>query len=462
MPSLDLAACVVLAGCLAVVLCWLAVVKQAPTAFIVLFTVVVGGLLFLLQLLGRRCEHIRPDRNCRQALCRSTEGKHSGTHVDSLDGLRAVAVSWVILYHALCVPTFFFVGPTNYNQFIGQWYMQFAFSGAMGVDLFFVLSGFLIVSLLVPEGRKAAAVGANVATQAADDAIASTESRAALGTCNAGVRYGAFLLKRFLRLAPAYLVLLAYNVSPLQPDETQRETCRAWWWLNVPLFLNNYFDLWVAPHVKDPLYRAWLGCDLHTWTVAVEWQFYLASVPLVHTLLLLERWMARRERCIERARARALRLQLVLLAVLIGCTVLLRWWLRRQVRSPTLLSPRDAAGSPAHPSPFPFPTLMIFSSRVPAALTAHTYHCLLCAPPCQCSVRRRVWPVRECHDVHARWAIPRGDGSRSSHAQPATVIRAIRAIALATRAFGSPDGVHAASAATVSHQGLAPRRRSHL
>jgi len=351
-PSLDLAACVVLAGCLAVVLCWLAVVKQAPTAFIVLFTVVVGGLLFLLQLLGRRCEHIRPDRNCRQALCRSTEGKHSGTHVDSLDGLRAVAVSWVILYHALCVPTFFFVGPTNYNQFIGQWYMQFAFSGAMGVDLFFVLSGFLIVSLLVPEGRKAAAVGANVATQAADDAIASTESRAALGTCNAGVRYGAFLLKRFLRLAPAYLVLLAYNVSPLQPDETQRETCRAWWWLNVPLFLNNYFDLWVAPHVKDPLYRAWLGCDLHTWTVAVEWQFYLASVPLVHTLLLLERWMARRERCIERARARALRLQLVLLAVLIGCTVLLRWWLRRQVRSPTLLSPRDAAGSPAHPSPF--------------------------------------------------------------------------------------------------------------
>ena len=423
MPPLDLAACIVLAGCLLILAVWLAVAKQAPTAFIVLFTVAVGGLLLLLQLLGRRCEHIRPDRNCRQAYCRSTKSKHSGTHVDSLDGLRALAVSWVILYHALCVPTFFFVGPTNYNQFIGQWYMQFAFSGAMGVDLFFVLSGFLIVSLLVPEGRKAAAVGANVAAQAADDALASTESRAALGTCNAGVRYGAFLLKRFLRLAPAYLVLLAYNVSPLQPDETQRDTCRAWWWLNVPLFINNYFDLWVAPHVKDPLYRAWLGCDLHTWTVAVEWQFYLASVPLVHTLLLLERWMARQERCIERARARALRLQLILLAVLIGCTVLLRWWLRRQVRCPTLLPPCDADD-------------LLFS----CARCSHRPHVPLSyAPRCQCSVRRRFQPVRECHDVHARWAIPRGDGSRSSHAQPATVIRALDH---PTRAFGSPNGVH--------------------
>src|SRR4051794_12341188 len=50
----------------------------------------------------------------------------------ALDGLRAIAVSVVVLYH------------------LGYAWMR---GGFMGVDAFFVLSGFLITSLLIQERR---------------------------------------------------------------------------------------------------------------------------------------------------------------------------------------------------------------------------------------------------------------------------------------------------------------------
>src|SRR6266508_4442563 len=77
----------------------------------------------------------------------------------SLDGLRAIAVGLVIMDHAL-------VGP-----FLG-W-------GQVGVTLFFVLSGFLITTLLL-------------------------EERSASGR----IDLAAFYLRRALRLLPALLVLL--------------------------------------------------------------------------------------------------------------------------------------------------------------------------------------------------------------------------------------------------------------
>ena len=54
-----------------------------------------------------------------------------------LDGLRAFAILPVILHH--CYP---FHGPFAWTGFVGE-------AGWMGVDLFFVLSGFLITGILV-------------------------------------------------------------------------------------------------------------------------------------------------------------------------------------------------------------------------------------------------------------------------------------------------------------------------
>src|ERR1700756_3538037 len=87
--------------------------------------------------------------------------------VPGLDLLRAVAISWVMIYHA-----------SLYNL-VSQhsWVVRF---GWMGVDLFFVLSGFLIaVHLLRPWAR----------------GQAPSLSR--------------FFTRRLLRTLPAYLVVLA-------------------------------------------------------------------------------------------------------------------------------------------------------------------------------------------------------------------------------------------------------------
>src|SRR3954453_4386536 len=80
-------------------------------------------------------------------------------HVAGLDGLRGLAVLLVMCDH------FGTLDPTRWNWTRGGW---------VGVDLFFVLSGFLITSLLLRESSS-----------------------------NGDVSYGAFYLRRALRLLPA-------------------------------------------------------------------------------------------------------------------------------------------------------------------------------------------------------------------------------------------------------------------
>src|SRR6476619_4241954 len=84
----------------------------------------------------------------------STEHQ-SHSHIAALDGLRALAVIAVLLFHA--------------------GYLR---GGFLGVDLFFALSGFLITSLLLRE------------------------------TTTGGLRLGAFWGRRARRLLPALLAML--------------------------------------------------------------------------------------------------------------------------------------------------------------------------------------------------------------------------------------------------------------
>lgn len=147
----------------------------------------------------------------------------------ALDGLRGVAILLVIFSHAH-VPLF---------------------GGAfLGVDLFFVLSGFLITSLLLMERASTGALG-----------------------------YWRFYRRRFLRLMPALALFLgAYVVlAPLLWPGLDDVTQDAWVSL---LYLADYgiafFD---SP-----------GTLLHMWSLSVEEHFYLVWPPL---LMLLVRFSAR-------------------------------------------------------------------------------------------------------------------------------------------------------------------------
>lgn len=153
-----------------------------------------------------------------------------------IQGLRAVAVLIVVAYHArLPIP-----------------------GGFTGVDVFFVISGFVIAQSLYRESAK--------------------------GT---KVSLSRFYARRFWRLAPALgllvgttLILSALLLSPLGAQQTAAQTAFAATlsFANAAIFLTsgNYFD---APAEGNPL--------LHTWSLSVEEQFYLAA-----PILLVLAWRA--------------------------------------------------------------------------------------------------------------------------------------------------------------------------
>jgi peptidoglycan/LPS O-acetylase OafA/YrhL len=155
-----------------------------------------------------------------------------------IDGLRAVAVLLVLLFHFQLVP--------------------WGKAGFIGVDVFFVISGYLITTIV----RRQLDAGT--------------------------FAFGAFYAARVRRLAPGLAAVLllvlawgAWRLAPLELAELARQAAAAQLYLsNVYYWRNfNYFGL-----TSDTVYL------LHTWSLAVEEQFYLLY-PLL--LVALQRWMRR-------------------------------------------------------------------------------------------------------------------------------------------------------------------------
>jgi peptidoglycan/LPS O-acetylase OafA/YrhL len=162
----------------------------------------------------------------------------AGRHLPALDGVRALAIVAVIAYHL------------GYG---------WASGGYLGVDLFFVLSGFLITSLLVEER--------------------SGSSR---------VRLGAFWGRRARRLLPALLVMLGLLSLwvAISPGDTDLSQLRSDGLATILYFANwhqlfahqSYFTQFEAP---SPLQ--------HTWSLAIEEQFYLVWPFVILAIFKLRR-----------------------------------------------------------------------------------------------------------------------------------------------------------------------------
>ena len=155
------------------------------------------------------------------------------TYTPALDGLRAVAVLAVMLYHGG---------------------MAITSGGFLGVDVFFVLSGFLITTLLLLEFE-----------------------------ATGGLNLTAFWGRRARRLLPAlFLVLVAVLIYAAFLRGEAAASVRAdalatlfyvsnWWFIASG---NSYFDQFQDP---SPL--------THTWSLAIEEQWYLL-LPLALVVLL--------------------------------------------------------------------------------------------------------------------------------------------------------------------------------
>ncbi len=156
-----------------------------------------------------------------------------GGRIHQVDALRGVAVIMVVVLH-------------YYEGIVPSWLISRFLLLTSGVDLFFVLSGFLIGGILL-------------------DAKRSSNF------------FATFYVRRFCRIAPPYLILIAlYLVAMILPWTQDLATFhgRYPWW-SYPTFTQNFF---IAARNSSDYDNDWMAA---TWSFAVEEQFYLLFPLLV-------------------------------------------------------------------------------------------------------------------------------------------------------------------------------------
>ncbi|MGA7107882.1 MAG: acyltransferase [Terracidiphilus sp.] len=151
-------------------------------------------------------------------------------YIPELQGLRGLAVLGVVVYH--CHP-----------RLVGTWLYSASLWGWAGVNLFFVLSGFLITSILL-EARDRPHYFRN------------------------------FYARRALRIWPVYVLVLAvcYANAPwfIGPGVWDAVKTAPWW--AYALFLQNLLHWTMPPAVAQ------------TWSLAIEEQYYFLWAPVVRFL----------------------------------------------------------------------------------------------------------------------------------------------------------------------------------
>jgi peptidoglycan/LPS O-acetylase OafA/YrhL len=166
---------------------------------------------------------------------RTVQRASSSGHLPTLDGIRGLAISWVV-FHNTADPL-----PSTVHG-ASHLLALLAHPGWIGVQLFFALSGFLITGIL-------------------------------LDTQRATNYFFAFYAKRALRILPLYytVLILLMIVAPHLERGTALSQATPKEWLSLWLFIVNWTH--AAPYGSA-----------HFWSLAIEEQFYLLWPFIVHRL----------------------------------------------------------------------------------------------------------------------------------------------------------------------------------
>lgn len=167
----------------------------------------------------------------------NNEGK---LHFPALDGLRFLAFLGVFCYHG-----FIYKGHEFYESAVFSFFYTIFQNGNTGVNVFYVLSGFLIFYLLLKE-------------------------RSSTGSVN----FYAFYIKRILRIWPLYFICIAYGfyLYPVIKDLINEPFVQNHNIFTYLTFTNNFET---AKEFPDCFFLSVL------WSIAVEFQFYLLAPVIV-------------------------------------------------------------------------------------------------------------------------------------------------------------------------------------
>ena len=156
----------------------------------------------------------------------------SKKRIREIDGIRAIAIIAVLIYHAR----------------VGKYFS----GGFLGVDMFFVISGYVITLSL----------------------------RKSIHRCT--FNYKEFVIRRLFRLTPALLATLLVTNIFCAALFSRFDRFRAARLSIGSLFSFSNFQLWMESNYFDvsSLKKPYL----HTWSLSVEWQFYLTWALLVQVI----------------------------------------------------------------------------------------------------------------------------------------------------------------------------------
>ncbi len=170
-----------------------------------------------------------------QANIRSIFIRNEGRY-NHIDGMRALAIIWSFAFHVILLFAEF-LPPNETKELFNAPYLRWFLHGHFGVDIFFLISGFLIGNLLLQE-------------------IHHTQTLNVLR----------FLLRRFMRIAPLYYVIIViFCALAFFTKNTSQNIHNAW--ANL-IFINNFIsDL--------NQFMPW------GWSLAVEEQFYIICPFLI-------------------------------------------------------------------------------------------------------------------------------------------------------------------------------------
>jgi peptidoglycan/LPS O-acetylase OafA/YrhL len=164
---------------------------------------------------------------------KNTTGKVSVRHISSIDGLRAIAVTAVVLYH------------------LGISWIP---GGFLGVDLFFVISGYVITRLILDSINQSSALDLR-----------------------------AFYAARLRRIYPAFIFMVICTIIFIgvwAPEAIKRFLS------DLPYALTGTVNWFLVARHQD--YFEAIGRPpllQHTWSLAVELQFYLIWPIILLTVL---------------------------------------------------------------------------------------------------------------------------------------------------------------------------------